>query len=253
MAYGRRNWPVLMEEWVRSTFRDPAQHFAPRRVRQCPCCGYEGYFASANYKRGPEMRCPNCASRPRDRFLSKVMKETGCDLKGRRILHFAPEWPVFRQLKNEPGYIGGDIIKRRNANAVVDITNVDAPDDNFDYIICNHVLEHVPDHLLAMRECARVLKPDGVAFFSVPLDKSRAETWVPPEDMSTVEVEKICGWDHKRLYGRDFPDLLASAGFTVTSIEAPEAWIEPHRLYDEQFFVCTLQPARFDWRGPRWS
>ncbi|MBL8565402.1 MAG: methyltransferase domain-containing protein [Hyphomicrobiaceae bacterium] len=253
MARGTKNWPIFAKEWARSTLRDPMQHFKNRRQRKCPCCGHEGLFVSAKRRVGPEMRCPNCASRPRDRFLSLVLRETGGDLSGKRIMHFAPEWPLFRQLKGEAGYVGGDIIKRRNANAVVDITRIDFPADSFDYLICNHVLEHVPDHLLAMRECARVLRPDGIAFFSVPLDKRRSETWYPPEGMTVAEVEKVCGWDHKRLYGRDFRELLASAGMIVTAIEPRPEWVEPHRLYDEQFFVATKQPGRFKWAGPKWA
>lgn len=196
------------------------------------------------------MRCPNCASRPRDRFLAKLLASSGEVIKGKRILHFAPEWPLYRLLKDEPGYIGGDIIKRRNANASVDITSVEASDDRFDVIICNHVLEHVPDHLAAMRECFRVLRPDGIAFFSVPIDYSREQTWYPPPEMTAKDVERICGWDHKRIYGRDFRSLLQSVGFNVTVIEAPNEWVEPYRRYDEYFFVCTKQVGRFDWCGP---
>jgi len=182
-----------------------------------------------------------------------LLDSTNEDLKGKKILHFAPEWPFFRALKDEPGYVGGDIIKRRNANAVIDITSIGAGDDSFDVVICNHVLEHVPDHLKAMRECYRVLSPDGIAFFSVPIDASREETWYPPPEMATKDVEKICGWDHKRLYGRDFRSLLQSVGFHVTAVEALDEWVPLHRLYDEQFFVCTKRDGRFVWNGPRWN
>ena len=33
-----------------------------------------------------------------------------------------------------------------------DITSIGYPDDSFDLIICQHVLEHVPNDGLAMRE-----------------------------------------------------------------------------------------------------
>lgn len=247
------NWPVLVEEWTRSTLRDPLQHLKRRHKRSCPCCGHKGYFVSANWRSGPEMRCPNCASRPRDRFLAKILSLSGIGFEGKKILHFAPEWPLYRRLKSEPGYVGGDIIKRRNANAVVDITSIEAPDESFDILICNHVLEHVPDHLRAMAECHRVLRDDGIAFFSVPVDASREQTWYPPDDMSKKEAEKICGWDHKRIYGRDFRTMLQGAGFEVAAIEAPEEWIEAYRLYDEQFFVGTKQTGRFVWDGPKWE
>lgn len=248
-----RNWPVMAEEWARSTLRDPFQHLARRRARDCPCCGYRGYFVSGSWRTSPELRCPNCSSRPRDRFLAKIIETNGIELAGKRILHFAPEWPLFRRLQREPGYVGGDIRKRRNANAVVDITAIRSADESFDVLICNHVLEHVPDHLLAMRECFRALRPDGIAFFSVPVNATKAETWYPPEGMSEKEVERICGWDHKRLYGRDFKTLLEGVGFLVVAAEPHREWMEQNRLYQEQMFVCTKQPGRFTWSGPKWD
>lgn len=244
-----RNWPVLMEEWTRSTLRDPLQHLARRPTRDCPCCGHKGYFVSAKRRKGLEMRCPNCSSRPRDRFLALVFDEAGINLAGQRIMHFAPEWPLFRKLKNQPGYVGGDIIKRRNANAVVDITRIESADEDFDIVICNHVLEHVPDHMQAIRECHRILRPDGLAFFSVPVDKTKEKTWYPPSDMPVEEVDRMCGWDHKRTYGCDFKDILASVGFHVTVIDPRPDWVHKYRLYDEQFFVCSRTPARFVWDG----
>ena len=116
--------PTLAEEWARGTLRDPIQHFRARQRRSCPCCGYEGLFVSSGWRGVPDFRCPNCSSRPRDRQIALYFAATGISLRGRKILHFAPEWPLFRQLRREPGYVGGDIIRRRNANARVDITNI---------------------------------------------------------------------------------------------------------------------------------
>ena len=169
MSAQKINWPVFAEEWARSTLRDPGQHFRYRQRRLCPCCGFEGLFVSGNWRRNAEKRCPNCSSRPRDRFLALILEDTGCELAEKSILHIAPEWPLFRRLAKYPGYVGGDIINRRNANAKIDITDINAPPASFDYLICNHVLEYVPNHLQAVRECTRVLKDDGLAFFPSPL------------------------------------------------------------------------------------
>jgi len=38
--------------------------------------------------------------------------------------------------------------------------------------------------------------------------------------MSRKEGEEICGWDHKRLYGRDVTSRLESSGFKVVAAES---------------------------------
>jgi ubiquinone/menaquinone biosynthesis C-methylase UbiE len=86
-----------------------------------------------------------------------------------------------------------------------DITDIPFEDNFFDFIICNHVLEHIPDDGLAMRELRRVLKAEGWAILQVPIDYQLATTY---EDISinTPEVRsKAFGrYDHVRWYGRDY-------------------------------------------------
>lgn len=160
------------------------------------------------------------------------MQNTGTDLLGKKVLHFAPEWPLFCKLRREPGYVGGDIQWRRNANAIVDITKIQYPDQHFDNIVCNHVLEHVQDDQTAMRECWRVLREGGTAFLSVPIDMDMDETWEPPVGMPKEEIERICGWDHKRLYAMDFADRLAAAGFAVSAFGAHGMDVDRFRLHE---------------------
>jgi ubiquinone/menaquinone biosynthesis C-methylase UbiE len=48
-------------------------------------------------------------------------------------------------------------------------------DNQYDVILCNHVLEHIPDDTKAMQELYRVLKPGGP--FYKPQELSRAVTF----------------------------------------------------------------------------
>jgi SAM-dependent methyltransferase len=216
------------EEWARGTLRDPLQHFRSRRARHCPACDHEGYFISAGPRR--EARCPNCSSKERDRIFALYLQRYGIRPEGRTILHFSPERPFFRQWKNLTGYVAGDVKASSVANAIVDITDIQFDEGTFDLIICHHVLEHVPDDAKGISECHRVLKRDGGAFFSVPLDIGRPTTWEPAPGMSKKEVEAVCGWDHVRLYGRDFPERLRTAGFEVEEIAFTAEEAERHRL-----------------------
>jgi SAM-dependent methyltransferase len=226
----KNNWFIQLKVWLRALVRDPKQFFRYRDKFQCSFCGYRGYFVTARrgYIHGP-FRCPNCESRPRDRNIALFFQKNALSFDGKNILHIAPEWPLFRQLKAEPGYVGGDIQKRRNANSIVDVTSINFEQNHFDFLICNHVLEHVQDDKKAMKECYRVLKKGGIAIFSVPLS-GKSETWEPPVGMSVPEIEGIVGWDHKRYYGYDFADKLEKFGFKVEIFRITEAEAKRHGI-----------------------
>ena len=51
---------------------------------------------------------------------------------------------------------------------MADICDYPAEDDCFDVIFFNHVLEHIPDDVAALREVRRILKPGGLLVLGVP-------------------------------------------------------------------------------------
>lgn len=226
---------VFIQEYARGALRDPRQFLQPHPARNCTVCGFTGRFLAVGPR--PESRCPNCSSKERDRIMGLYLRRSGLDLNGKTVLHFSAERPFFRRWKHLPGYVAGDVKKSRVANTYVDITDIPFGDAHFDVLICHHVLEHVTDDARGMRECLRVLKPGGTAFFSVPLDQDRAETWEPPAGMPVEEIERVCGRHHVRLYGRDFERKLADVGFTVSWIEFTPEEGEHHRLTERHGFA----------------
>lgn len=52
--------------------------------------------------------------------------------------------------------------------AVGSLTALPYPDAHFDVVLCNHVIEHVPEKLAALAELRRVLRPDGLIIIGVP-------------------------------------------------------------------------------------
>ena len=52
---------------------------------------------------------------------------------------------------------------------VCDITNIPIPNESFDVIICNEVLEHVPEPIVVIREFSRILRRGGQLFLTAPL------------------------------------------------------------------------------------
>lgn len=221
-------------EWLRALKRKPGQIFRKTRTWHCPLCDFDGWFVDAGERR--DARCPKCGSRERDRIIGLYWRRSPWDFAGAKTLHFSPEKSLWPLLKDHGGYISSDVQAHKRAMRILDIRDLDLPDQSFDYLICNHVLEHVDRDHDAMRECFRVLKPGGMALFSVPLDEGRAETWNPPPGTPQAEIERICGRLHVRLYGRDFPDLLADKGFAVEVIE----------VTDDDDQRCRLRAADVD-------
>ena len=99
----------------------------------------------------------------------------------------------------------------------MDVTDLRYDDDRFDVILCSHVLEHVVDDRKAMREFLRVLRPGGWAIIQSPVRPELATTVEDPTVISPRDRRRLFGQpDHVRRYGRDYPERLADAGFTVT-------------------------------------
>jgi SAM-dependent methyltransferase len=135
-------------------------------------------------------------------------------MAGKRLLHVAPESCLSRKLQRIYEYISVDLDGSR-ALMQMDITGLTFPNEYFDAIVCNHVLEHIPDDHAALSEMYRVLKPGGWASIQVPL---AGETTV--EDLSVSDPlkreQRFGQHDHVRSYGKDFMQRLQSAGFSVT-------------------------------------
>ena len=101
--------------------------------------------------------------------------------------------------------------------ATEDITRLTFSDRNFDFVWCSHVLEHVPDDQIAMRELRRVLTDDGLCVVQVPI--WRRTTYEDPAIVAPeARLEAFGQKDHVRLYGFDIETRLTSAGFGVEQV-----------------------------------
>jgi ubiquinone/menaquinone biosynthesis C-methylase UbiE len=99
----------------------------------------------------------------------------------------------------------------------VDIQDIPFSDNEFWFISCDHVLEHVQDYRLAIRELYRVCKPGGYVEISVPLMESIPATCEDKTITTSEECKTKYGQkDHLRLFGADFDKYLLNAGFEVS-------------------------------------
>ena len=180
-------------------------------------------FLSYGYgKQRDNVLSPSTLSLERHRLLWLYLQnETTFFTARKKVLHFAPEQCFlnrFKQLEHLD-YTTTDLLSPI-ADVKADICNLPFKDNSYDIILCNHVLEHIPDDTKAMEELYRVLKPGGYGIFQIPQDLTRAFTFEDDSITNKAERAKIFGqYDHVRVYGRDYFNKLRSIGFKVEEVD----------------------------------
>ena len=172
---------------------------------------------------------PSTLSLERHRLLWLYLKNetdffnsssTSSSSSKKRVLHFAPEQCFLKRFRNlnHIDYTTTDLLSPI-ADIKADICNLPFKDNSYDVILCNHVLEHIPDDTKAMQELYRVLKPGGWGIFQIPQDLNRKTTFEDDSITDKAERAKIFGqYDHVRIYGWDYFDKLRSIGFKVDEV-----------------------------------
>lgn len=191
----------------------------------CPICDYQAksFLPAGLYVKRANEKCPSCGSLTRHRHVWLFLDQYLNGKKDVSILHFSPEKPIADRLLACEGvdYKTSQYDRKVPADYYLDIQAIDLPDNQFDIIICSHVLEHIPDDQKAMCEIYRILKPGGIAIVLVPLWPS--EKHVTYENTAiTDERDRIMHfgqYDHLRIYGLDVVDRLKTAGFSVEVID----------------------------------
>jgi len=186
----------------------------------CTVCGVlEKSFRTGGVgKARPNAKCPKCGSLERHRlFWLHLFDQIWPLLPDRKkdILHIAPEPFFVEKLKYRPdvNYVSGDLMMSASM-AKMDLTDIQFWSDQFDLTICSHVLEHIPDDMLAIREMTRVLRPGGILLVMVPI---YGEKTYEDHSINTPEgrMKYFGQHDHVRKYGRDIKDRLEKAGLIV--------------------------------------
>ena len=181
----------------------------------------------------------------RHRLLWLYLKnETSFFNQNNKILHVAPEQCFYDYFKKHfENYFTADL-NSPLAEYKVDVCDLPFQSNSFDFVLCNHVLEHVYDDELAIKELHRVLKKKGVAILQVPLNLEISETIDGRDIKDGKKRNELFGqYDHLRTYGKDFFKKIESKGFKVKKIRYADNYtqneIEKYGLVkDEVIPVC---------------
>ena len=195
--------------------------------RECPICKYKGVFKTFGVPERIDAQCPNCNSLERHRLLflnlhKKIINNENEDIK-EPILHFAAEEVLenyfrdkYKNYKTADLQVTPDFTFSKKSDIQLNIENIEIPDNTFNTIIANHVLEHVDDDK-ASKEIYRVLIPKGIFIVMIPIIEGWEKTY---EDKSiTSENNRSIHYgqgDHVRYYGRDFRQRIEKNGLKLT-------------------------------------
>jgi SAM-dependent methyltransferase len=225
----------------------------------CPFCDYNSKYLSPigfDYQVlkersviGAGLRyggCYKCGSSDRERLVYICLKNVLSIFNNQsiKILHLAPEINLSDTLRKfEWGkYICGDLFtegyKYPEYVQNMNVLNIPYENNYFDIIICNHLLEHVPNDIDAMRELFRVLRTNGKAILQVPISMTSDTTFEDFSITNPKEREIAFGqFDHVRIYGQDYVRRLNTAGFKVEQINISKKYEKYGLCLEEDIFI----------------
>ena len=213
MLYGLRGWIGKL---------------LPRGPFFCNLCGYNGSIwlwrghdnqAIRKYQIiGAGRRkcdCFACGSSDRDRLVFEFLRKEIPNFSVLRFLHVAPE----RQLNKKLISLGANMVNidaRKSGykfaygseTITADLTCLPFESETFDWVIANHVLEHIVDEKKALYEINRVLKPHGKAILMIPYSPNLSVNIEGEINWNKRQRNALLGQqDHVRLYGKAFLNL----------------------------------------------
>jgi SAM-dependent methyltransferase len=228
----------LLQTWrhIRTHVLPNLRHLPASRFRRCGACRKFTLIVALDADEEYQL-CVRCRATLRYEMLAMYLREAYPDLSTLDVLELdfhSPLRPLLESARSyRPSfYRSGLKLGARRADGVEcqDITQLTLPDSSLDLIVSSEVLEHVADFEAALRESARVLRPDGAHVFTVPPSPKTARRAAfeqgklvhlisPPEyHLDPLSPEGVlCFWN----FGPDMPGIFSSDQVTIRQVAGP--------------------------------
>lgn len=163
-------------------------------------------------------------SRCGKQYLSGRLIDIGCGIK--------PYADMLAPYVSE--HVGLDREQPFNQNAKVDLVgtayDIPAVNNSFDSALSTAALEHLAEPEIALRECHRVLKPGGVAVYTVPF----------------IWHIHAAPWDYVRFTNFGLKHLFEKTGFEIIEIKALSGfWVTFGQLFVYYLYRFHRGPLRY--------
>lgn len=151
---------------------------------RCNICGKKTIFL--DFSGSPETYfCYHCGSSARNRAIAKLMlmevdpaSESVKDMRQREEMdgYISSGYGALPQILKTKNFSVSEYFENvptgpaRDCIRCEDLTNLTFPDETFDIVISEHVLEHVNDPIRSFKEINRVLKKNGLYLFTIPFE-----------------------------------------------------------------------------------
>lgn len=175
---------------------------------RCNICGGESFLDMPGR---PKVRCESCGSLERTRICAMRLQGDLKPKPGASVLHFAPErgLAAFLRALSQGAYRAVDIAPENYPGSGAEKFDLcrdvfDLPENAYDVIVLNHVLEHIEcNYSAVLLRLARSLTDDGVMLFSVPVE---GEEFRDNIALGTLEEKtaRFGAFRHYRNFGRAF-------------------------------------------------
>jgi SAM-dependent methyltransferase len=179
-------WAPVLSKLDEIVIRRDIEFYIQQKGK-CPICDTYVTFNSTNASSLREtFVCPNCKSNPRERAMMVIIAKYLENWREKDIFESSPcDRGLSHRLRVEAKkYIPAHFYPDKNLGEMVNgfrnenLENLTFPNENFDLVITQDVLEHLFEPEKAFKEISRVLKPGGLHIFTVPFYASNDKTIV---------------------------------------------------------------------------
>jgi len=154
------------------------------------------------------------------------------------------------------GWINLDIANLEGVDVVHDLNNLPLPfdDEEFDYIVCYDIFEHIFDYIPLLKELHRIVKKDSIIEIKVP-HYTYSRAYADPTHVRYFSMELfdffIQGASRSYYFDFSFSKIESiHLSFLESRVLFYNSWIEAfinkskrHYLFYEKSFLSGLVPA----------